>query len=238
MAKLNKIQDEIIKLNIGGHKFTTSLQTLRSDHNSMLGVMFSGRHPIMKQGDRSIFIDRDGRHFHLILNYLRGTISSAEQLSDDRIILSDLSTEAEYYQLQGLIDIIKPKRKEKIAINQSEFNQYFLACADGWKETVGDTSFRNHKLDNITLDQIDFTHSLDLSDCSLVNCTLSICNFFAGNRYSFDGADLKNCKFLMCNNMKELVKTKEISFYNVKNFHLAIFDDLDLQQEIKKAFGL
>ena len=60
MAELNKIQNEIINSNVGGHKFTTSLKTLQSDPNSMLGVMFSGRHPVIKQDDGSIFIDRDG----------------------------------------------------------------------------------------------------------------------------------------------------------------------------------
>ena len=76
MVELNKIQNEIINLNVGGHKFTTSLQMLQSNPNSMLGVMFSGRHPVIKQDDGSIFIDRDGMLFHMILNYLRGNISS------------------------------------------------------------------------------------------------------------------------------------------------------------------
>lgn len=79
MAELNKIQNEIINLNVGGHKFTTSLQTLQSDPNTMLGVMFSGRHLVIKQDDGSILIDRDGMLFHMLLNYLRGNISSVEQ---------------------------------------------------------------------------------------------------------------------------------------------------------------
>ena len=243
MAELNKIQEEIINLNIGGHKFTTSLQTLRSDNSSMLGVMFSGRHPIIKQGDGSIFIDRDGRHFHVILNYLRGTISSAEHLSDDKIMLSDLSSEAEYYQLQGLLEMIKVKQDKKITITQSEFYHFFLTCDDGWMETKSDISFENYKLDNFFLDRFELKHSLDLSDSSLVNVIINQWTFHTGNRYSFDGADLNNCKFLKCDNqnsasIKAMVKAKEISFYGVKNFALAIFDDLGVQQEIKKTFGL
>ena len=124
MAELNKLQNEIINLNIGGHKFTTSLQTLQSEPSSMLGAMFSGRHPIIKQDDGSIFIDRDGRHFHMILNYLRGNISSVEQLSYDRIILSDLSSEAEFYQLQGLCEILKSKGKEECTVNQRQLYLY------------------------------------------------------------------------------------------------------------------
>ena len=32
-----------VKLNVGGHHFTTSLQTLTKDPNSMLAAMFSGK---------------------------------------------------------------------------------------------------------------------------------------------------------------------------------------------------
>ena len=53
-----------------------------------------------------------GCSFHMILNYLRGNISSVEQLSYDRIILSDLSSEAKFYQLKGLCEILKSKERE------------------------------------------------------------------------------------------------------------------------------
>ena len=33
-----------IKLDVGGHRFTTSLTTLRRFPDTMLGAMFSGRH--------------------------------------------------------------------------------------------------------------------------------------------------------------------------------------------------
>ena len=36
----------IVKLNVGGKRFTTSLQTLARDPNSMLAAMFSGRHEV------------------------------------------------------------------------------------------------------------------------------------------------------------------------------------------------
>ena len=51
-----------IKLNIGGHTFTTSRSTLVSEKGSMLEAMFSGRHTITPdETDGSYFIDRDGR---------------------------------------------------------------------------------------------------------------------------------------------------------------------------------
>ena len=150
MLELNRIQNEIVNLNIGGHKFTTSLQTLQTDAKSMLGIMFSGRHAITKQDDGTIFIDRDGRHFHIILNYLRGNILSIEQLPEERLVLSDLLSEVEYYQLGGLHKIIKPKEKEKTTITQSELEKQFQENENGWKFTAKDISFRNCMLDSLT----------------------------------------------------------------------------------------
>lgn len=76
----------IVSLNVGGAGFTTSLETLQGGFSagdgdscggqdrvsgSMLGAMFSGRIPPRKDSEGRYFIDRDGRHFHHILNYLR-----------------------------------------------------------------------------------------------------------------------------------------------------------------------
>ena len=60
-----------ILLNVGGHRFTTSLQTLTKDPNSMLAAMFSGKFEMEPSEDGAFFIDRDGTHFRFILNYLR-----------------------------------------------------------------------------------------------------------------------------------------------------------------------
>ena len=54
---------EVIKLDVGGHKFTTSRTTLCSMDGSHLASMFSGRHSnaALRNEDGSYFIDRDGR---------------------------------------------------------------------------------------------------------------------------------------------------------------------------------
>ena len=75
MSEMNKICETRIKLDIGGHLYTTSTLTLTKDSQSMLAAMFSGRHSVKKEEDGSYFIDRDGTHFRYILNYLRGNLS-------------------------------------------------------------------------------------------------------------------------------------------------------------------
>ena len=46
-------------LNVGGHHFTTSVQTLTKDPDSMLAAMFSGRFELKPYADGAFFIDRD-----------------------------------------------------------------------------------------------------------------------------------------------------------------------------------
>jgi len=70
-----QFQSSRIQLNVGGKRFETSLGTLCMVPDSMLAAMFSGRHALTADEDGSYFIDRDGKHFGHILNFLRqGTI--------------------------------------------------------------------------------------------------------------------------------------------------------------------
>ena len=94
----------IVKLNVGGHYFTTSLQTLTKDPNSMLAVMFSGKFEMKPSEDGAFFIDRDGTHFRFILNYLR---TGKLTLPVGAKFLKELAEEAEFYQIQGILDKLK-----------------------------------------------------------------------------------------------------------------------------------
>ena len=61
----------IVNLYVGGRRFTTSLQTLTKDPDAMLAAMFSGKFEVKPSEDGVFFIDRDGKHFRFILDYLR-----------------------------------------------------------------------------------------------------------------------------------------------------------------------
>ena len=105
MSEVNKIQESRVKLDIGGHLYTTLTLPLTKDRDSMLSAMFSGRHSVQREEDGSYFIDRDGTHFRYILNYLRdGGVRNDTQPSDVTIV-RELLTEAEYYQLTGLVAV-------------------------------------------------------------------------------------------------------------------------------------
>ncbi|XP_078350460.1 BTB/POZ domain-containing adapter for CUL3-mediated RhoA degradation protein 3-like [Oculina patagonica] len=107
----NVLFSSTVKLNVGGHHFTTSVQTLTKDPNSMLAAMFSGKFEMRPSEDGSFFIDRDGTHFRFILNYLRhGELI----LPDSAAFLKELEAEAKFYQIQGILN------QMKLAFEQSE----------------------------------------------------------------------------------------------------------------------
>ena len=103
--KLDQVHfSSTVKLNVGGQHFTTSVQTLTKDPNSMLAAMFSGRFDMKPSEDGSFFIDRDGTHFRFILNFLR---TGKLTLPEGATCTKELEEEAEFYQIQGLIDALR-----------------------------------------------------------------------------------------------------------------------------------
>ena len=106
--KLDQVHfSSTVKLNVGGQHFTTSVQTLTKDPNSMLAAMFSGRFEMKPSEDGSFFIDRDGTHFRFILNFLR---TGKLTLPEGATFTKELEEEAEFYQIQGLIDALRPAK--------------------------------------------------------------------------------------------------------------------------------
>jgi hypothetical protein len=73
------VQEGRVELNIGGHRFETSVQALRRVPHTFFDAYFSGRYAQDVCNDGSIFVDRDGEHFGHILEYMRdGHMSVAE----------------------------------------------------------------------------------------------------------------------------------------------------------------
>jgi len=94
------IDQKMITLNVGGKHFTTSLETLKRG-DTMLSAMFSGRFRLEIGDDGAYFIDRTPDRFQYILDYLRdGKIN----LPKEDHVIRDILVEAEYFQVQGLIE--------------------------------------------------------------------------------------------------------------------------------------
>ncbi|XP_024287003.1 BTB/POZ domain-containing adapter for CUL3-mediated RhoA degradation protein 3 isoform X3 [Oncorhynchus tshawytscha] len=89
-----------VKLNVGGALYYTTMQTL-TKQDTMLKAMFSGRMEVLTDSEGWILIDRCGKHFGTILNYLR---DGAVPLPEIRREVEELLAEAKYYLVQGLAD--------------------------------------------------------------------------------------------------------------------------------------
>ena len=109
---------EIIKLNVGGKLFMTSITTLHRDPNCMLAAMFSQRFELVKQDDGAYFIDRDGTYFRHVLNFLR-TGKLPRRVTD--VCADELREEAEFYNIKALLDYI-PDNIVKINVDGDVFH--------------------------------------------------------------------------------------------------------------------
>ncbi|KAK2163381.1 hypothetical protein NP493_1465g00051 [Ridgeia piscesae] len=75
-------------------------------YDTMLRGMFSGDVPVQTDSDGFVVIDRSGKHFGVILNYLRdGDVA----LPASQRELEELLAEAEYYRVERLITGIQAR---------------------------------------------------------------------------------------------------------------------------------
>lgn len=97
---------DIVELNVGRVRYTTSKLTLCKEPDSTLALMFKeGQIPLTLDKEGEVFIDRDGNSFRYILDYLRGNYTKIRFLSEEE--RQDLLVEADFFQLQGLIAKLK-----------------------------------------------------------------------------------------------------------------------------------
>jgi hypothetical protein len=104
-----------IELNIGGHRFETSVETLRRVPHTFFDAYFSGRYAQDVCNDGSIFVDRDGEHFGHILEYMRdGVVSVAEAGARPSVsLLRALKREFGYYCIELVAEeSVEPAQEE------------------------------------------------------------------------------------------------------------------------------
>ncbi|XP_036066774.1 BTB/POZ domain-containing protein KCTD3 [Oryzias melastigma] len=89
---------EIIQLNVGGSRFSTSRQTLMWIPDSFFSSLLSGRISTLRDETGAIFIDRDPTAFAPILNFLR-----TKELDLRGVNISVLRHEAEFYGITPLV---------------------------------------------------------------------------------------------------------------------------------------
>ncbi len=162
----------VVELDVGGARFKTSISTLTSTE-SMLSAMFSGRFELHRQADGSVFIDRDGRLFVHVLNWLRDrSLPAASSLSRDE--RAALRTEANFYHLPELVTALDECDAAADAtvspdLTRMEFWRFY--SSNPHARLFRGLCLRGLNLSHFDLQRCDFTGS-DLSYCDLSHCNL------------------------------------------------------------------
>jgi hypothetical protein len=99
----------LVKLNVGGQRFLTSVSTLTANGtaNNFFTAMLSARIPCVLDDDGYYFIDRNGRHFEPLLDYLR---TGGQLEVPDGMTLQRLVEEAHYYNILPSRHAYRPQR--------------------------------------------------------------------------------------------------------------------------------
>lgn len=95
----------LVKLNVGGIKYTTSLATLTAVPEAYFSSLFSGDWQQVLTAEGEVFLDRDGERFKIILLYLRAARDQQAFLVPTNLEegeLANLAAEAQYYGLAAL----------------------------------------------------------------------------------------------------------------------------------------
>lgn len=103
-----------VHIDVGGTIFTSSLETLTRYPDSCLSKLFNGTIPIVLDTlKQHYFIDRDGKLFRYILNFMRyGVLALPDHFTE----LPALLEEARYFELNTLVNAIEERlnnRKSK-----------------------------------------------------------------------------------------------------------------------------
>lgn len=140
----------LVKLNVGGHVYWTTNDTLTSGGENMLSAMIRHANP-GRIIDDAYFIDRDPKTFRWILNHLRGSKILPKKDSTDMYLLKE---EAEYFAIDDLLTRIQhiscPSygKSDSVMIRGSKFT--ILNCTEtGYVVTRLGKNFKLDASENI-----------------------------------------------------------------------------------------
>ncbi|XP_053365535.1 BTB/POZ domain-containing protein KCTD3 [Clarias gariepinus] len=127
---------DIIQLNVGGTRFSTSRQTLMWIPDSFFSSLLSGRISTLRDETGAIFIDRDPTAFVPILNFLR-----TKELDLRGVSISILRHEAEFYGITPLVRrLLLCEELERSSCGSVLFHGYLPPPAIPARKAVGGQS--------------------------------------------------------------------------------------------------
>ncbi|PIK42710.1 putative BTB/POZ domain-containing adapter for CUL3-mediated RhoA degradation protein 3 [Apostichopus japonicus] len=169
-VKIKGAPSKYVKLNVGGTLFYTTIGTLTKLDN-MLRAMFSGRMEVLTDSEGWILIDRNGKHFGTILNFLRDGKSILPRSRQD---LEELQAEAKYYLVSELLEkcqkALKLKKDEffpvcRIPVITSPRESKAFSCQN--EKAFGETLVQQGK-------QQVFIHKVEFPEARILEETLNV----------------------------------------------------------------
>ncbi|XP_020268470.1 FH protein interacting protein FIP2 isoform X2 [Asparagus officinalis] len=190
-----------VLLDIGGKKYSTTIDTLtQREPESMLAAMFSGRHTVSQDPETGmVFVDRDGKYFRHILNWLRDGVIPT--LGDSEY--QELLREAEYYQLIGLVEhinICMSKKKDEDSSLAELTRKDIIKCVQSDKIRFRGVNLSGLNLSKLDLSFVDFTYAY-LQKTSFLSANLQKAKFgdVEADSSIFQDAILRECEFTGAN---------------------------------------
>lgn len=168
---------DYVRLDVGHYLFTCHANTLRKFPNSVLAKLISQGFDNRKSNQDYIVIDRDGKNFGLILNYLRDP-RSLNMKSFNEIELGELSREADFYGLTELVDLcdvwilhLQEDNADHVKLTDESISHHRLEIIFGYESMVSVLKVVKKPTLVLNLDQfleLKFTDSIEMlvSYCS------------------------------------------------------------------------
>ncbi|KAG2378550.1 hypothetical protein C9374_008189 [Naegleria lovaniensis] len=110
-----KSKNQVVKLNVGGTIFATTLSSLLNEKDTFFTGYFSNHFaPTPEEDDNAFFIDRPSSQFGLILDHLRGlNIEKKIALLSEKKLM-EFVEEVVYYQVTSIYSLLPPKGKRML----------------------------------------------------------------------------------------------------------------------------
>lgn len=215
-------QQDPVTVEVGGEKFRTEIRTLARCRGSLFPTLVEPlkRDEVRNKRDPYIFIDRDGRHFRFILNYLRQgekVMRWSTMKNPDLSTLNEILDEVNYYKITGLEKLLKRKiasLKDRVSFEALVKAKYFQRDALGRCKTARDIEIKGNNLTEITFSKVVFCHHVTFEDCAMRSAKFSECYF--GSGFVFSNVDLYKATFVNCEGLNDL-----------DDYNMFVFKDTD-----------
>lgn len=178
---------DIVRLNVGGHLYTTTKSTLTRYYSSGLDNIL-----LNLDDEGNVFVDRDGRMFQYILGFLRnGELCLPDDFSD----FDSLTTEVNLYRIYELSSCLENVKRKRIK---------FIEILETTKKGCVKTVLKGRKIDLQTLDltaiqkrdKLKLERAEDSSFLEIIlddgNARLNLAEVLSRNKWTCESSDFSS----------------------------------------------